>query len=180
MRFEMYGNPLTPDRAEGTTAEQYGKIEEMFGEIPPHLRLHATHLPEEMDYYFHMMKKTRNYPVIPLVWFALLRLSVAKREDFPYCKALNTQMLDTLGCDETARETFFAGERPAPLNERLKLLYETALKSIYDSHHIDEKDFFRLYQAGFDDKTIYEAIDYATWFSGVGRKLNAYLKKPKP
>jgi hypothetical protein len=124
-----------------------------------------------------MMRKTRNHPEIPLIWFVLLRLFVAYRDDYPYCIALNTHMANTIGMDNETIKRYLDDTRTAPIDERLHLLLTKAIKSIYDSHRFTQEDFEVLYAAGWSDKTIYEAIDYATWFAGIARKLNTYRTK---
>ncbi len=177
MDFSFYGHPIPPKEATGDLREIYNRIDVMLGSVAPHIQIHATHMPETMESYIQTMQMTRNHPQIPLAWFALLRLSVARREDFPYCRTLNETMLRGMGYGDAALEAFFAGDTDAPLDAPLRLLYDKALKGIYDSSCFDQYDFDALYAAGFSDKTIYEAIEYATWFSGVARKLNVYRVK---
>jgi hypothetical protein len=177
MGFSFYGHPIPPEEATGELREIYNHIDAMLGSVAPHIQIHATHMPETMESYIETMQMTRNHPVIPLEWFVLLRLSVARQEDFPYCRTLNEMMLHGMGYDDTVLGAFFAGRTDVPLDASLRLLYDKALKGIYDSSRFDQCDFDALYAAGFSDKTIYEAIDYATWFSGVARKLNVYRVK---
>ena len=96
--FTMYGHPISPEEATGKLQETYAELEAMLGSILPHVQLHATHALEDMKCFTDPMKLSRSHPEIPLVWFALMRLHVAVRDDFPYCKALNTNMLRGL-CD---------------------------------------------------------------------------------
>ena len=177
MDFSFYGHPVPPEEATGDLREMYDRIDAMLGSVPPHIQIHATHMPDAMESYIQTMQMTRNHPQIPLEWFALLRLSVARREDFPYCRTLNEMMLHGMGYDDEVLGAFFAGRTDAPLDTPLRLLYDKALKSIYDSSRFDQRDFDALYAAAFSDTTIYESIEYATWFSGVARKLNVYRVK---
>jgi len=173
----MYGHPIPPEEATGKLQEVYAELEAMLGSIMPHVQLHATHALEDMKCFTDPMKLSRKHPEIPLVWFALMRLYVAVRDDFPYCKALNRKMLLGLGVEETTLERYLGNIDEAPLDKRLILLLKKAIKSIYDSHHFDREDFEELYHAGFTDKTIYDAIVYSTGFSGIARRLNTYLVK---
>ena len=91
--FAMYGHSIPPEEAEGKLQEAYSELKTMLGSIMPHVQLHATHALEDMKCFTDPMKLSRNHPNIPLIWFALMRLYVAVRDDFPYCKALNTKML---------------------------------------------------------------------------------------
>ena len=175
--FAMYGHPIPPEEATGKLQEAYAELEAMLGSIMPHVQLHATHALEDMKCFTDPMKLSRNHPDIPLIWFALMRLHVAFRDDFPYCKALNAKMLRGLGVEDAMLERYLENIDEAPLDERLILLLKKAIKSIYDSHHFDREDFEELYRAGFTDKTIYDAIVYSTGFSGIARRLNTYLVK---
>ena len=175
--FAMYGHPILPEEATGKLQEAYIELETMLGSIMPHVQLHATHALEDMKCFTDPMKLSRNHPDIPLIWFALMRLHVAVRDDFPYCKALNTKMLQGLGMEDADIGKYRENIDEAPLDERLILLLEKAIKSIYDSHHFNREDFEELYRAGFTDKTIYDAIVYSTGFSGIARRLNTYLVK---
>ena len=175
--FAMYGHPISPEEATGKLQEAYAELEAMLGSILPHVQLHATHALEDMKCFTDPMKLSRSHPEIPLVWFALMRLHVAVRDDFPYCKALNTKMLRGLGVEDAEIERYLESIDEAPLDERLILLLKKAIKSIYDSHRFTREDFEELYRAGFSDKTIYDVIVYSTGFSGIARRLNTYLVK---
>jgi len=175
--FSMYSNPITPEKATGERKEVYAALQEMLGSIMPHVQLHATHALEEMKCFTDPMKLSRNHPEVPLVWFGLLRLYVARRDNYPYCIALNTMMLKKHGIEETGIEAYIKDIAKAPLDERLTLLLVKMIKSIYDSHHFTQKDFEALYDAGYSDKTIYEMVTYSTGFSGIAKRLNTYLVK---
>jgi len=175
--FTMYGNPIAPENATGRLKELYTELQEMLGAVMPHVQIHATHALEEMQCFIDPMKLTRNHPEVPLLWFALMRLYVARRENYPYCIALNTLMLEKHGITEEQIEAYTQDITKVPLDKKLGLLLVKALKSIYDSHHFTQEDFDTLYQAGYSDKTIYQMIAYATGFSGIARRLNTYLVK---
>jgi len=175
--FTMYGNPITPENATGKLKEVYMELQEVLGGIMPHIQIHATHALEEMKCFTDPMKLTRNHPEVPLIWFALMRLYVARREEYPYCIVLNTMMLENNGIENGKIEEFIKDIDSAPINEKLTLLLKKAIKSIYDSHHFTHKDFEELYEAGYSDKTIYEIIAYSTGFSGIAKRLNTYLVK---
>lgn len=173
----MYGNAAPPEEATGALKTLYDEIAQKFGVVAPHMRLHATYALDDMKCFIAPMKMTRNHPTIPLAWFALLRLYIATKEQYPYCIELNTHMLHTLDIDDEMIGAFLDDIYTAPLDRPLLLLLEKSLKSIYDSHHFDKKDFSQLYDAGFTDKVIYEMVVYATNFSGIAKRLNTYLVK---
>jgi len=175
--FTMYGHPIAPEDATGRRKELYTELQEMLGSIMPHVQLHATHALEEMQCFTDPMKLTRNHPEIPLLWFALMRLYVARKENYPYCITLNTAMLHSNGITQEQIEAMIEDIDKAPLEDALTLLLEKAIKSIYDSHHFDQRDFDALCQAGYSDKTIYQIIAYSTGFSGIAKRLNTYLVK---
>ena len=175
--FTMYGHPVAPEQATGELKALYTELEALLGSIPPHVQIHATHALEEMKCFTDPMKFTRNHPELPLIWFALMRLYVARKDNYPYCIALNTAMLQTHGITQSEIEAYIEDMTKAPLDERSTLLLSKAIMSIYDSHHFSQKDFEALYRAGYSDKTIYEIIVYATGFSGIARRLNTYLVK---
>jgi len=175
--FTMYGNSIAPENATGKLKEVYTQLQEMLGSVMPHIQIHATHALEDMKCFTDPMKLTRNHPEVPLVWFALMRLYVARRDNYPYCIALNTMMLENSGIDEEKIDVYIHDINKAPLSDDLILLLKKAIKSIYDSHHFIREDFEELYQAGYSDKTIYEIIAYSTGFSGIAKRLNTYLVK---
>ncbi len=175
--FTMYGNPISPENATGRIKELYTEFEEMLGAVMPHVQIHATHALEEMQCFIDPMKLTRNHPEVPLLWFALMRLYIARKENYPYCIALNTMMLQKHEVSKEQIEAYISDIDNVPLDANLTLLLKKAIKSIYDSHHFTQVDFDALYQAGYSDKTIYQMIAYATGFSGIARRLNTYLVK---
>ena len=175
--FKMYGNPIVPENASGELKETYNELEKMFNSIMPHIQLHATYALEDMKCFTDPMKLSRNHPEIPLIWFALMRLYVSFKDDFPYCKVLNIKMLQDLGMKDTDINRYLDNIDEAPIDKKLILLLKKAIKSIYDSHNFKQKDFEELYQAGFSDKTIYQAVTYSMGFAGIARRLNTYIVK---
>jgi len=175
--FTMYGSPIAPENATGRLKEVYTELQEMLGGIMPHVQIHATHALEDMKCFTDPMKLSRNHPEVPLLWFALMRLYVARKDNYPYCIALNTMMLENNGIDAQQIEAYIEDINQAPLDEKLTLLLKKVIKSIYDSHHFTQEDFDALYQVGYSDKTIYKMITYCTSFSGIARRLNTYLVK---
>ena len=175
--FTMYGSPIAPEHATGRLKEVYAELQEMLGGIMPHVQIHATHALEDMDCFTDPMKLSRNHPEVPLLWFALMRLYVARKDNYPYCIALNTMMLQNNGIEEEQIEDYIDDIAKAPLDTKLTLLLTKAIKSIYDSQHFTQKDFDELYAAGYSDKTIYQIIVYCTGFSGIAKRLNTYLVK---
>ncbi len=103
----------------------------------PHIQLHATYMLEDMDCFINPMKLTRNHPEIPLLWFVLMRLYVAYKDDFPYCKALNEMMLEKFGIDNETKNAYIKDINKAPLKDKEILLLKKAIKSIYDSHNFN-------------------------------------------
>ena len=175
--FTFYGHPIPPAEAIGTLQKLYDELEAMLGEVMPHIQIHATHALDDMEHYVATMKMTRSHPEIPLEWFALLRFYVASQKGFSYCRELNERMLTGMGIELDLLGRFAKDLTLAPLDERLKLLLAKAVKSLEDSGHFNREDFEELYALSWSDKTIYEAISYATWFLGVAHKLDVYRIK---
>jgi hypothetical protein len=86
-------------------------------------------------------------------------------------------MAQRLGMDDAAIEHYLDDIHAIPLDTKLALLLEKAIKSIYASHRFGREDFEALYAAGWSDKTIYEMISYATQFEGISKRINTYLVK---
>jgi len=175
--FTMYGNPIAPENATGKLKDTYTQLEEMLGSVMPHIQIHATHALEDMKCFTDPMKLSRNHPEVPLLWFALMRLYVARRDNYPYCITLNTMMLEKNAITTQQIEAYIEDINQVPLDNKLTLLLKKVIKSIYDSHHFTQEDFEELYQIGYSDKTIYKMIVYGTNFSGIARRLNTYLVK---
>jgi len=175
--FKMYGNLIEVENADDKVKELYKLIEQMQGSVMPHIKLHATYAFEDMDCFINPMKLTRNHPKVPLVWFALMRMYVAVKENFIYCKTLNKKMLNSLGVSNNKIQEYITDLNKAPLEEKEIILLKKAIKSIYDSHSFKQKDFNTLKKVGYDEKTIYEIITYSTNFMGVALRLNTYLNK---
>ena len=177
INFKMYGNLVSEKDATGEIARIYNELRETVGNIMPHLQLHATYAIEDMECFMNPMKLTRNHPDVPLIWFALMRLYIAKKENFPYCISLNKNMLYKFNISDKQIEEYTNNIDTAPLNFREILLLKKALKSIYDSHNFNKNDFDELRKEGYTDKTIYQIITYSTGFIGIAKRLNTYLVK---
>jgi len=116
------------------------------------------------------------HPNIDRDFFAFLRINIAFKENYIYCKEFNYKMLLTKYPQEAIDKTVDNIEN-IPLDNRHKQLGKMALKVIYNSLSVTSKDFEGLYKLGWSQKDVFDAIEHAGTLFRNGRILNAYMDK---
>jgi len=120
--------------------------------------------------YIHGLKK------INKDYFAFIRLYIAFKEGFTYCKIFNTKLL--LGLNYTQEQLNNVKEDiiNIPFDNKHKILAKLSVKAIYDNKNFTKKDIDILYKYGWDDEYIYASIDHTALLFKQSKIISAYLK----
>ena len=156
------------------TKHTLDKIKNVFGVLPPHWELLASIAPKRFEMFMQEIKYLLNHPNINPDLFAMLRLHVANRENFSYCKSFNTKLLLSKGYDKTAIKELQENIGTIPLDDRHKLLAQKAVKAIYHPTKFTIEDIKALQNASWSDSDIYDAIDHAAFLFKFARIIQAY------
>jgi len=151
------------------------KTKEKFNILPPHWELLALISPKRFEMFINEIEYLLNHPRINSDFFTMLRLHVANRENFNYCKSLNTKLLLAKGYDKNQITSIKEDIKTLPLDKNHKLLATKAIKAIYQAEEFNKEDIQELKDSSWEDSDIYDAIDHAAFIFKVNKILKAYL-----
>ncbi len=146
-----------------------------FGMIPPHWELLATVSPKRFEMFMSEISYLLNHPNINSDFFAMIRLFIANREDFEYCKSFNTKLLLAKGYEKSQIKELKEDIKLIPLNNKHKLLAQKAIKAIYQPTEFNHDDIVELKNSSWNDSDIYDAIDHGAFLFKFSKILKAYL-----
>jgi len=150
-------------------------FEEKFGEIPPHFKLLGTLNLNELESTLEYLIRLMQHPTINPDLFAFLRLHIAKHEGYQYCIKFNTNLLKSLGYSTDIIEESSNDISKIPFDENLKLLANKAVKSVLNFKDFSRDDLIDLYESGWDDGEIFDAINHCGFMLKNGRLISAYM-----
>ncbi len=150
------------------------RIAEKLGVMPPQWKLLLYLNPKRFEIFMEEIEYLLDHPHIEPDFFAFIRLGVADREGFSYCKSFNTKLLLARGYERLVLKEFLkSGE--IPFDEKHKLLMQKVLKALYEAVEFGEADIDKLKGAGWSDEDIFDAIDHGAFLFKYYRVMKAYM-----
>ena len=158
-------------------AKLYKKIELVYGKIPPQMQFLGSIDAGYLETFLSMIVRVLKHPTINPDLFAFLRLFVAYKENYPYCKMFNTQLLLSKGYGQDELDMAVRDIRDVPFDGQHKHLAKKALQAIYDGDAFNQDGLDALYAQGWSQRDVFDAIDHTGTILKNGRILKAYGKK---
>ena len=149
-------------------------IKKELGVVPPHFKLLISVNPKKFQLFMQEIKYLLNHPNINPDFFAMLRLHIANRENFSYCKSFNTKLLLAKGYDKKVLKELKEDISALPLDDKHKLLAQKAIKAIYRSKEFKLCDIEELKELSWSDSDIYDAIDHASFLFKNAKIIQSY------
>jgi hypothetical protein len=153
------------------------KVKVIYGNVPPQMEFLGNIDTEYLEEFLHNALRIARHPNIDPSLFGFLRLHVAYREGYTYCKQFNTQFLLAKGFEQSQLDTAVEDIAAVPFDEKHQRLAAFAMRSIYEGREIDAEDFEALMQMGWSQKDIFDAIAHTGDILKNGRILTAYSKQ---
>jgi len=154
----------------------FAQFKRFFGEIPQHLELlgniNPKILSDFLKYNMSLMKNKKFHKD----FFVFIRLHTALKENYKYCIAFNSKLLEERGYDKTLIENIDCIDN-FPVDPNSKVLVKKCYKSIFNSSEFGENDLQELYDLGWEIKEIYQVIEHIGLLEKNRRVIEAFLKK---
>lgn len=147
-----------------------------FGTVPPHFELLATLNPKRVGMFVQEVAYLAQHQTIEPDFFAFLRLHVATKEGFEYCRRFNTKLLLAKGHDRELIARVGDDLLEFPLDGRHRLLAAKALKAVYDPDAFGAADLEELEKAGWSRPDSYDAVDHAAFLFKNARIIKAFSR----
>jgi len=171
--FMYQKNEAQADRLE----QLYKKIKLFYGAVPPQMEFLGNIEAEYLEDFIKALLRIAKHPHINPNWFGFVRLHIAFREDYAYCKAFNTRFLLAREYAQTELDDTIADISSIPFDEKHQALARHALKVIYESKDCTQSDLDALYEMGWTQKDVFDGVEHALTLFRNGRILTAYSKK---
>jgi len=155
----------------------FKKIKVVYGTVPPQMKFLGNIEADYLEDFLVMILRIAKHPHIDPNLFTFLRLYIAFREEYAYCKMFNTQMLQIKGYTQEEQERVIDDLSNVPFDEKHKALAVFAVKAIYESKTCMQSDFDALYEMGWTQRDVFDAIEHAATLLRNGRILTAYSSK---
>ena len=155
----------------------YKRVTLFYGEVPPQMEFLGNIDPDYLEDFLKGVRRIATHPHIDPDFFSFVRLFVAFKEDYDYCKMFNTKLLLSRGYDQALLHEVVKNIDSIPLDAKHKTLARFALKAIYNSRNCTQEDFDALYTQGWTQKDVFDAIEHAGAIFRNGRILTAYTVK---
>lgn len=153
------------------------RVKVVYGAVPPQMEFLGNIDVEYLEIFLKSILKIVKHPHIKPDLFTFIRVHIAFKEDYTYCKAFNTQMLLAKGYSQEIIDKTIEEIKNIPFDKKHQALARYAIKAIYHSKMCNQKDFDSLYTMGWTQKDVFDVIEHAGTIFRNGRILGAYSKK---
>jgi len=155
----------------------YRRVKAIYGAVPPQINFLGNIEADYLEDFLKMVMRVTKHPNIHPDLFGFMRLHIAFREDYAYCKKYNTQFLLAKGYMQEQLDAVVTEIGAVPFDDKHQALAFHAVRVVYESKKITAEDFEKLYTLGWSQKDVFDAIDHATTLLKNGRILTAYSRK---
>ena len=162
-----------PDEAEGKVANFYQQIEDAVGYIPEAFHLFSVS-PNLLDGQIATMAYMASHPTLSPTFIAMLRYLVSGKYRNTFCIDFNEAALVNAGINQEDLRQSLIHPELIPLPEHDKTLMLFVLKATDKPANISEKDIEALYQAGWTDRDIYDALYAGAHHAATDVLFNAF------
>ena len=148
-----------------------------FGSLPQSMEFMGNIEADYLEDFLRTAQRMRKHKNINPALFAFLRVHVAFKEDYKFCKIFNTQLLLAQGYAQEQLDAVVKSVTSVPFDDKHQALAKHALQAIYTGENITQNDFDSLYKMGWTQRDVFDAIEHTGTIFRNGRILRAYSKK---
>lgn len=152
-------------------------IRKIYGIVPPQMEFLGNIEVEYLEDFLKMAMRIIKHANIDPDLFAFIRLHIAFREEYAYCKIFNTKLLLSKKYLQEQLDVVIEDISAVPFNDEHQALAIHAVRAIYDSKELSQNDFDILYAMDWSQKDVFDVIDHAGTIFKNGRILTAYSQK---
>ena len=155
----------------------FKRVKAIYGRLPPQMEFLGNIDAEYLEEFLTSVLRVVKHAHIHFDIFAFIRLHIAFKEGYPYCKVFNRNLLLSKGYREEQLDAVVESIANIPFDERDKALALFALRAIYESATCTQERFNELYAMGWSQKDVFDIIEHAGSIFRNGRILTAYSTK---
>jgi len=171
---------VTPNTAQ---SERLGKlfrrVKAIYGTVPSQMEFLGNFDADYLEDFIANVIRIARHPHIEPDLFGFLRLHIAYRESYEFCKRFNTDLLLSRDYTPAQLDAAITDIGSAPFDTRHRALAVHAVESILSPHTITQERIDTLLAMGWSQKDIFDAVSHAGDLLKNGRILAAYTNKGK-
>ena len=152
----------------------YKIVKKLFGFVPPQTKLLGNIEADYLEDYITMVMRIIKQKRINRELFTFLRLHMAFKENYDFCKNYNTDILLKNGYKQKLLNGVIKDIKNVPFDKEHKALAKFALKAIYKPKECKKEDFEKLYNLGWNQKEVFDVVEHIGALLKNGRILEAY------
>jgi len=171
--FMVKENLAQKDRLE----KIYKRVKLIYGSLPPQMEFLGNIDAGYLEDFLKKVMKIVKHPNINPNLFAFIRLHIAFKEGYEYCKKFNTKFLLAKGYEQIDLDSAIESINNIPFDSKHQKLASFAIKAIYNSNTCTQKDLEALEALNWTQKDIIDAVEHAGDIFRNGRILSAYSIK---
>lgn len=164
---------VEPDRAEGKVKEIYDFMQKNAGVIPAPLQL-ATASPWMLDMVWQSIQYFSRHPNLGFALLSSIRYLVAQQYDYAFCTGFNRNMLNLQGLTDEDIEKMEKDPLKAPLDDKDRAMVAFVMKAIKTPDAVQKQDIDGLYDLGWTDSDIMDALTHGTNMIGSSILMKAF------
>ncbi|WP_255494575.1 hypothetical protein [Sulfurovum sp. bin170] len=155
----------------------FRRVKILYGDVPPQMKFLGSIEADYLEDFLKTVMRVVKHPNINPDLFGFIRLNIAFREDYAYCKMWNTKFLLAKEYTQEQLDRAIADIADVPFDDKHKALAIHAIKAIYESKKVTQNNFEQLYKMGWSQKDVFDVIEHAGMILRNGRILTAYMVK---
>lgn len=155
----------------------FKKVKVVYGAVLPQMEFLGNIEADYLEEFLTSVLRIVKHPHIEPDLFGFIRLHIAFKEDYPYCKMFNSKMLLARGYTQKQLDEVIVNIGTVPFDRKHQQLASYTIKAIYESKSFMQNDFNALYEMGWTQKDVFDAIEHAGTIFRNGRILTTYMVK---
>lgn len=168
-------NMVFPDKARGELKDIYDMFPEEIGVPEPLLVMSASPgLASRVQ--GALIRYYSDHPTLSWKFMAHIRYLAAIQFDYTYCNNFNHNLLLMWGLSEEEVAALVRDPGSAKLDDKEKALLLFVAAALKDPDRVSAEDLEPLYELGWTDSDIYDALFHGASLSGLGIMHAAFVK----
>jgi len=169
---------VTPNTTQAERLKKiFRRVRAIYGTIPTQMEFLGNIDAEYLEAFIANVLRLARHPNIDFDLFGFLRLHVAFREDYAFCKHYNTGFLLARDFTQAQLDAAIKDIAAVPFDTRHKALAQHAMRAIFEPGTVTQSDLDTLYAMGWSQKDVFDAVSHTGDLFKNGRILTAYTDK---
>ena len=152
---------VEPEKAEGKVKEIFDFMQENVGVTPAPMQL-ASASPWMLEMVWQSIQYFSQHPSLGFGLLSTIRYLVAQEVDYVFCTGFNRKLLKMQGLSDDDIDQMEKDPLQAPLDDKDRAMVSFVMKAVKSPDSVEKPDVDKLYEHGWKDSDILDAMAHAT------------------